>query len=526
MFLFLINVVIKIPENYFSPLFNLNHNVFKKMHSSKIISYYFREEDVQWFFSIHPHLRTPESVIRAERLETQHRSPILDISNTPNVKQRKPRKTAYGKPPKMIVQKLEFSSSEDEEITAMLREHNKKVMSRKIDPPKVEPTVVSSVSTQPKPVMSKRRSCLPLLMKNKTAGPLIRHRKLGTFSQTNDVSHPLAEESTTSPQSVPFKSSSQCSGIQNSVSQSSVISPRSCSALRSSSQDSKPEAQSTEPPVQPIIKTAKCTISTKRSSELNVAVSKKAAMSSRKSVIIKPSCRPTVSETEPLQSKSAPSRTVAGKVASSKAVRKPVSSKPVSGKAVVSKPVIKSNTSDRPQTSKMIARKVAVSSSRARPPSKSTSAKNTSVKNASSKNTAVKNASVKIALDNKTVQTVVAKRPPSRGDGPFCASKNVLSIINSKTPGKLKSENGSSKPRYSVETPTPPRTAPCESSDDSEDLDEYLSKKLKAHNAKVRAKMLTNNRIPGKVSKTGKQVSLHLGSPSRPKMKPVRPSEN
>ena len=107
-----------------------------------------------------------------------------------------------------------------------------------------------------------------------------------------------------------------------------------------------------------------------------------------------------------------------------------------------------------------------------------------------------------------------------RLDCPFAAS--VMSIINTKTPGKTHGPVTDRKPyrsRYSIESPSPQRE-----DSDSEDLDSIILEKLKAHNAKLEAKSIYRNRIPGKVSKVGpvKPVSLHLGSPARPKARPMK----
>ena len=398
------------------------------------------------------------------------------------------------KPAKLFSNKLEFSSSDDEEISEMLRAHNKRVQHKTVNRIPIEPSSfplitekpgpqvmgegVSSKNVQPEMASKtvKRRSCAPMLMKNKSSRcnsglPRTVPDTISESTKSGSVALPLS--SAISPQLGEFKATKDtiatCKNDSSKISSSGKLSRAhqtqvGAGILRKPALQKKPVA----------ILSKKHAVN--KSDANSNAVNRKCTSTS--------TCK-----------------VVASKASTQNNTKKA---------AAASKPVIKSTISKRPPTANTLTLANKVSSAA---PKTQNSAKNslTSKKLQSNKD-----------LSRKTPLSQIQNR--SSHNGPFGASNNVMSIINSKTPGKdrLKSKTREPmKPRYSVETPSPSRVVNCESSDD-EDLDAFITSKLKAHNAKVEAKMIANHRIPGKATKSGKKVSLHLGSPSRPKMKPIR----
>ncbi|XP_063690061.1 uncharacterized protein LOC134822752 isoform X2 [Bolinopsis microptera] len=547
-----------------------------------------READVRWFASLQPHLRTPECIIRSEQLESLETSPVLDISKTPNVKQRsRPKTMVNGKPPKLLSNKLQFSSSDDDEICEMLRAHNKRIQHKTIKLPASNESTKSALE-QSKPKVenekatfkdvpkiasktAKRRSCAPLLMKNKSSkytsgfpssitlpGTVSESSKVNVVrvpdssvisSQSNElkVSNSISESSKVNAARVPNSSvvSSQSNELKvsNSISESSkvnavrvphssVVSPRSNELKVTDTIPESSKVNAVEIPLSSAISPQSFELKVSKHPKNSDPFENRVSKYSSSGKVFKPHSQfqpgagnprkpaPTKSSSStvsknPVVHKSVVQKPVlrnADKITSkSKAPGKNLSSQKNSAKptknTVASKPIIKSKAaaSKRPQSSSSLANKVSSVSSKTQ----------TSTKNP------LPNKKVPPTKESGRMKPL--RQTQNRSDGPFGASSNVMSIINSKTPGKgkLKSRASELKPRYSVETPSPPRTATCESSDD-EDLDDFIRTRLKAHNAKVEAKKVSNNRVAGKSTKTGRQVSLHLGSPSKPKMKPVR----
>ena len=528
-------------------------------------------------------------------MESLEKSPVLDISKTPNVKQRsRPKTMVNGKPPKLLSNKLQFSSSDDDEICEMLRAHNKRIQHKTIKLPASNESS-KSVLEQSKPIVqnekatfkdvpkitsktAKRRSCVPLLMKNKSSkytsgfpssvvlpGTVSESSKINVFrvpnssvvsSQSNElkVSNSISESSKVNAVRVPNSSvvSSQsnelkvCNSISESskvnavrVPHSSVVSPR-LNELKV--KDTIPESSkenAVEIPLSLAISPQSFELKVSKNPKHSDPCENRVSKFSSSGKVLKPH-----SQLQPGAGN--PRKPAPTKSSNSTVSKKPVVHKPVVHKSVVQKPVLRNadkitskskapgnklssqNNSAKP-TKNTVASKPIIKSKTAalkRPQSSSSLANKVSAASVSSKT----QTSTKNPVPNKNVPSTKEsgrmkplRQTQNRSDGPFGASSNVMSIINSKTPGKgrLKSRASELKPRYSVETPSPPRTAACESSDD-EDLDDFIRTRLKAHNAKVEAKMVSNNRVAGKSTKTGKQVSLHLGSPSKPKIKPVR----
>ena len=485
----------------------------------------FREADVRWLASAQPHLRTPECIIKAELLESTQKASAVDISSTPNIKQRRRQKTTINDkpPPKLFSGKLQFSSSDEDEISEMLKAHNKRVLD-KIGKPNAskQSNTISSEHSGPQVVNDvpklkvlppsasnptvKRRSCAPLLMKNR-----------------------LVKCNNGLPSSVPEKSEKSSSTVNaDKVPFKSTISPSSCELKAMSNSDRSNESYSFKP-----------------------VTSEKLSKPSRtppESVKVKSSLQQKTTKVVPLKNKSSIKSSTSSFTSTTKSASSASSSKTIANKcnlqtnsakvskaSVSSKPIIKSSSvSKRPNLTNSLQRKVASTSgaSKIQPNTKDPlrAKKSYSIQKKVATTSAVSKiqSHAKDSLHSKNTSSYretnrkqPTSKPQSRSTGPFGPSNDVLSIINTKTPGKNRLKTSEVKPRYSVETPSPPRTANCESSDD-EDLDEFITRQLKAHNAKVEAKMIANNRIAGKAAKTSKQVSLHLGSPSRPKMKPVR----
>ncbi|KAL5249363.1 hypothetical protein ACHWQZ_G018280 [Mnemiopsis leidyi] len=487
-----------------------------------------RETDVKWFASAQPHLRTPECIIKAEMLESIQKASTVDISNTPCVKQRRPKTVINDKPPpKLLSGKLQFSSSDEDEISEMLKAHNKRVLNKTGKPTiSKEPSAINLEHSEPKAVKEmaklkvvsqsasnptiKRRSCAPLLMKN----------RLVKCNNGLPVSSSLPEKviessSKIKPDRIPFKSS---------------ISPRSCEikdVSNSAKLNRNCESSSFEPVPSKIISQPSNTPPEAETFKKSLRRKMSSIAAHENKTGIKSNTSSTVSTSK---SESLPP--------SSKSIAKKCSSQTYSSKALkapVCKPVIiSSSVSKQPNLTNSLQKKVASTSvaSKVEPRTKDSlrvkksnliQKKVATTSGASKTQSNAKNSlhSENVPLKRDSTRKQPVSKSQSRSTGPFGPSNDVLSIINSKTPGKSRLKASDAKPRYSVETPSPPRTANCESSDD-EDLDEFITRQLKAHNAKVEAKMIASTRIAGKAAKTGKQVSLHLGSPSRPKMKPVR----
>ena len=449
----------------------------------------------------------------------------VDISSTPNIKQRRRQKTTNNDkpPPKLFSGKLQFSSSDEDEISEMLKAHNKRVLD-KIGKPNAskQSNTISSEHSEPQVVNDmpklkvvppsasnptvKRRSCAPLLMKNRLV-------KCNNFLPSSVPEKLALSSSTVKTDKLPFKS---------------TISPRSCEVKAMSNSDRSNEICSLKP-----------------------VPSEKLSQPSRtppESVKVKSSLQQKTTKAVPLKNKSSIKSSASSFRSTTKSVSSASSSKTIANKcnlqtnaakvskaSASSKPIIKSSSlSKRPNLTNSLQRKVASTSvaSKIQPITKDPlhAKKSNSIQKKVATTSAVSkiqsHANDSLHSKNSTFNRETKRKQPTakqqgRSMGPFGPSNDVLSIINTKTPGKNRLKTSEVKPRYSVETPSPPRTANCESSDD-EDLDEFITRQLKAHNAKVEAKMIANNRIAGKAAKTSKQVSLHLGSPSRPKMKPVR----
>lgn len=447
-----------------------------------------RESDQKWFAALQPHLRTPACVI-AEEAKSERTGSLQDLSETPTIKQRT--KNAAKESSKDIANKLDFSSSSEDEIMEKLKAHNKRIQSKgqRSTPPLKQPVSVITSNPNTSSHQVKRRSCAPLLLQKKLAV----NRKKPCFES-------VIESSVTATHSPPNISSQELrESPKNVLSSKAADKRKSCVPFVAQSKATAKNG-TFKKPLSEVKNNSSSSIRNKTSEFSTDRQSKKVAKKSttRPSSVVKSQSSVTKSSS-----------------VSNKAVMRP---------------------STRPQSSENKTKPVIKSAPSSRPPSKPSKSKPVGLKNKVKTTTSTK---VSSSVAQKSISSSIRSKPqPSRAstqqsirEDPFKATSSVLSIINSKTPHRSREpvKSKESHVRYSVETPSPPQpyilesagSQACDDGESSDDLDAYMVEKLKAHNAKI----MSNIRVPGKAIKTTKnpkQVSLHLGSPSRPKIKVSR----
>ena len=455
---------------------------------------YFRIEDVQWFASSQPHLQTPATVIELEAKDMRNPEHFKEIESTPNVKKRSCHKTNSQKPHKIV-----FSSSEDD-ITEMLRAHNKKIQNQLPSSSKsgsnneVMDNKRKSTQVSTKSAINPRRSVL--------ASACMSTKCLNEINQTGlEGASDLNAVKTFPNKTCAIQMDKNGNNRKSNILLNDVLSKSNCShngLVKSEYKDLNDKDLSHKRRTQLLAVK-------KGGSKINADYCP-AAGANYKKTLAYPAA--STSPCKPIQVNSASVSSQKRQVSSSiptnvKPQIKMKRSYMPDGKRVPSR--IKNINGASACTKDTVAKK-----SVARDFESSSAVACTKIKN---KHPASTQSKVKGVTNSRRTLGQIQNKSSSN----FSANSNVLSIINAKSPSKCRSNE--IKHRYSVETPSPHRSAQVS---DDEDLDSFLTAQLKAHNAKVNAKSSLNSKIPGKTVKTGKYVSLHLGSPSRPKARPMK----
>ena len=495
-----------------------------------------------WFASSQPHLQTPVSVIESEARDLRNPAPV-DVENTPNVKKRPCPKTGNNRP-----HKIEFSSSEDE-ISEMLRAHNKKVQSQssKFSVSKIGGCQSKIAKTKPisSEVFSKfnnnsRRSAI-LSKKVPTncwnniskANQLVNSNSGNICSddlkkKQEDMSYNAISKNVDLqlynppvkhmyPQKSKVKTGCHVNDVMTNSKRNSPDSVvKSNEEKNSHSNVTKIVSSDTSNPCSSIYENAASATSTLKSEKQTGLPIHKI----RRSCVIKSSTQQGTRRTL-CQSKFSTTKITSGAAAAckkepltqnsgirnipAKNYARPSGTTKISGGAAA---VCKKE----PLTQKSVIRNIPAKNYTGQSGTSNSSTKCSSDINGGKKQPNSSN--IPLTKDkSKNGPRRTLSQIQNKSHGNFSASSNVMSIINTKTPGKC--ESGKVKPRYSVETPSPNRR---ELVSDEDDLDSFIMDQLKAHNAKVQAKVRTNNTIQGKSVKTEKR----LGSPPPPKVKPTK----